>query len=175
MSTCRISFTNKYYFIFIFFLLLSQGTFPFVNRLAFADQPITPFLIKGVMGSVMTPTEISSTALFLEKRVVFVVIGRCSGFESFLAFQKRLSSERGASPARANQTLILCVSGEPKEPNPAVFTTSDQAMKALGLTGTPMILGIENNTVKWRLAGLIPHWQSLAIQYLESPSEDDRP
>jgi hypothetical protein len=147
----------------------------FVSRPAFADQPITPFLVKGVSGSEMTPVEISSTELFSSRRVVFVVIGRCLGFESFLAFQKRLSPERGASPARANQTLILCVTEDPKEQSPDVFTTSDLAMKALGLTGTPMILGIENNTVKWRLAGLVPHWQSLAIHYLEPPPEDRRP
>ncbi len=170
MSTGTINtrFAHAQGILFIFLTLLLLGNTP-----VSADEPISSFLMKGPSG------EVDSTELFSRRRVLFVTVGRfCFGFEPFLDFRQRLPQEK------RDQALILCIGGttpasgtqpdgeDQKEANPVIYIGPDKAMRALGLTGTPMILGVENNEVKWRLAGIISHWQSLAYNWLESHPKD---
>jgi hypothetical protein len=178
MSTCRIKTTlllslrgalvpwQSIVCIGIFFLLFTPSLF--------AEEPIPSFLLTGPSGEVRNSTE-----LFSGRRVVLVVTGKfCLGLQPFLAWRKQIS------PEKADQALILCVGGAtlaghvapargtPEDKGlmnhpPTRWLAADEATKALGITGTPMLLGIEENNVKWRIAGFIKQWQGLAESWLE--------
>lgn len=156
MSACGI----RTIFLTFFFAL-----FCFSGQAIGADDPIPSFLMKNPAG------DHNSKDLFTGRRVVFAVIGRsCLGFSPFLGFSKKLPK------GKADRVLFLCIDGipspggKPKELDSNLFIGSNKAMRALGLTGTPMILGIEENRVKWRLAGLVPHWEVLAENWLTPPA-----
>ena len=122
------------------------------------EAPVSSFTVEGVSGKA------DSTELFVGRRVALVVVGaRCPGLEPFLAWRKQLSLEK------IDQALIFCIGGhQPKNLDASIFVTPNKAMQALGITGTPMILGIEENRVKWRIAGRIPQWQVFAESWLNT-------
>ena len=123
---------------------------------------IPAFLVTDSSGEIR-----NSTDLFSGRHVVLVVTEEsCSGLEPFLVWRKRLAQEK------ANQTLILCIGGTPVgagSPRPlnTIWLAADDVTKALGITGTPMLLGIEENSIKWRIAGFMERWQGLAKSWLE--------
>jgi len=139
---------------FSFFLVLLPGD------LIASDDPILSFSIQDASG------EHDAANLFMGRWIVFSVIGHaCPGVEPFLSFRKRVPDQQ------KDYVLILCVGGDRQKIGPNVATASDEAAAALGLTGTPMILGIEDHRVKWRIAGLIPHWQSFASNWIRKDNE----
>ena len=157
MSTCRVRIIAGV--VTLFFVL------PFITVSAASvdtEKMISPFTVEGVLGNV------ESTQLFIGRRVVFAVVGAsCSGARPFLVWRKRLS------PDKVDRALIFCVGGHQKDASvtisedaPIIWFAPNQAMKALGITGVPMLLGIEDNRVKWRIAGLIPQWQVLVNQWI---------
>jgi len=160
MSTCRIrticlalSFI-AIAVIFIFGVILPKEAYAETNA------PIPSFAVKNFSGS------IDSTGLFVGRRVVLAVIGSsCSQLGNFLAWRKRLS------PEKTDQALILCVGGKREEQDVPLWSAPNTAILALGITGTPMLLGIEENHVKWRIAGLIAQWQVLAENWLKNENE----
>ncbi len=154
MSTCTIG--HRPFFTAIFFLLFASSLL--AGNGTVREESIPLFPVTGSSGEVRNSTE-----LFFGQRVVLVVTGRvCLGLEPFLAWRERLPVEK------AHQALILCVGGTPKEAGAVIWLAADDATKALGITGTPMLLGIEENSVKWRIAGFINRWQGLASNWLES-------
>ena len=125
---------------------------------------VTPFVLEDVSGKV------ESSGLFVGRRValvVLVMLGQsCPELEPFLEWRKRLS------PEKVDRALMLCVGGRVGT-DTSVLVAPHEAIKALGITGSPMLLGIEENHVKWRIAGLIPKWQVLAETWLRPSQETD--
>jgi len=126
------------------------------------EKLLTSFVVENSSGKV------DSTELFVGRHVVFAVLGSsCPGVEPFLAWRKRLSLDK------VGQALILCI-GTPPATDSFVFSVApNEAMHVLGITGTPMLLGIEENHVKWRIAGLIPKWQVLAENWIKKGNEQN--
>jgi hypothetical protein len=152
MSACRIRFfisTGA-----LFFVLLFGGA---ASGASPEKEPIPSFLLSGPSGA------ISSETLFWRRRIVLVVTEHaCSGIESFLVWRM------GLSPDQADQALILCVGGVPEKQDSFMWLAPDLARTALGLTGTPMLLGIEENKVIWRITGFIQRWQLFASHWVEA-------
>jgi hypothetical protein len=95
--------------------------------------------------------------------VVFTALGKpCREIGPFAAFREKLPIKQ------RDQVLILCIGSDSKTTNPHIGIASNDAIRALGITGTPMILGIEENRVKWRIAGRIPQWQVFAESWLNT-------
>jgi hypothetical protein len=146
MSACRI---RSIFVIFFFAMMLDTG------QAMASDDPISPFLVKDASG------EHDSANLLTGRRVVFTTLGKpCRDIGPFIAFREKLPVKQ------RDQVLILCVGKDVQTTNPYIGIASHDAIKALGITGTPMILGIEENRVKWRIAGRIPQWQVLAEQWI---------
>ena len=119
-------------------------------------EPIPSFMVQGALG------EVNATRLFVGRHVALVVMDpSCSGLDPFLSWRKRLSKEE------VFQTHILCIGGQLEDTDASIFIAPNEAMEALGLTGTPMLLGIEDNSVQWRIAGFIVQWPVLASRWLE--------
>ncbi len=147
MSTCRI----KIILFLLSIMIAASGV------MAFADEPMPFFSVQGVSGKV------DSADLFVGKRVALVVIEKsCRGVKPFLDWRKQLSKEQ------AGHALMLCIGeGRSEDADAFIFIAPNQAKLALGITGSPMLLGIEENRVKWRIAGLIAQWRALAESWLE--------
>jgi len=152
MSTCRGIRT-----LFFAFAVFIAGVMISAESGAETKRPIPSFAVEGFSGS------IDSTGLFVGRRVVLAVIGpSCPGIEPFLLFRKRLDLK--GPTVKTDQALILCIGGKREEKT--IWSAPPEAMQALGITGTPMLFGIEDNIVKWRIAGLISRWQVLAENWL---------
>ena len=148
MSTCRI---RTIFVIFFFAVMFDTG------QAISSDDPIFSFLVQDVLG------EHDSANLLTGRRVVFTALGKpCRDIGPFAAFREKLPVKQ------RDQVLILCVGKDVQTTNPYIGIASNDAIRALGITGTPMILGIEENRVKWRIAGRIPQWQVFAESWLNT-------
>jgi len=152
--------------LFFAFSVFTAGVIIPAESFAETEGPIPSFAVEGFSGS------IDSTWLFVGRRVVLAVIGpSCPGVEPFLSFRKRLDLK--GLTVKTDRALILCIGGKREEKDTPIWSAPNEAMAALGITGTPMLLGIEDNRVKWRMGGLVPKWQVLAENWLREAMDNE--
>ncbi len=112
---------------------------------------------------------VSSNQIHLPKHWLLIYVHQNSNYSVAV-----LNSLKGEKPDNLGQKMIVVVGGASakdiqgmakKYPHMALVTwyadPTRDAFRAMGLRGSPTVLGIEQDTVKWALVGTLPNREHL--------------